>query len=214
MLVGCLYICHRSIDCSINVLLIASSSYVIDDESFDIYGSFYLDKPYFKGSNSTSMTAQIKVEFMHRKTTLLIGDFCSIQAFEATSEDVTCLQSGLYTFVLENVQLPVEDGESVPNWFRLGMRAYLTIDFWEKNFKSYSMGCSKVEIGTSHSSRGSFEGFMNDDIFIVAGIGLGTFLVCGMGVIYWSGRAKRAEKEELRRARLMGEVVDWGVQIE
>lgn len=187
----------------------------LDEESFDIYGSFYLDSFSFVNANSTDITVQIKVEFMHRQSTLLIGDFCSQSAFEPSTENATCMSSGLYTFVLEDVQLPVESGESSSSWFRLGMRAYLTIDFWEKNYKSYTMGCTQVELGTNvQSSSGGFDGFSDDDMFLLGGIGLGIFFVCGMGVIHYSGRATRAEKKELRRARLMGEVVDWGVQIE
>jgi len=188
-----------------------------ENENMEIYGLLNLTDFYFENENSTDISVQVTVEFMHSKITLYLDDFCDDDGtFEPVYENATCMDSGEYSFVIEDFQFPSENTESAVNWLRLGMRATLSFEFWEKNFKGLTMGCAQVELGSTEntSSKSQRDGLTEEEMITIGAVVLGLLFSCGMLTLYWSGRAARAEKEELRRARLMGEVVDWGVRIE
>ena len=175
-----------------------------------------MDNLYFI-NNSTDIYVQVKVEFMHSSNTLVLGEFCELEEFQASNENMTCYDPGLYSFILEDFELPAESAESAANWLRIGMTATLTIDFWEKNYKDYQMGCSMFELGTDLTKISQDENSLSlsdEQIFLFGGIALGVFFVTGVIVIHLSGRSRRRELAELQQARLMGDVVDWGVRVE
>lgn len=168
--------------------------------------------------NNTDIYAIIKSEFMHSSKTLLHGDMCELDEFVPFNDNATCPEVGSYSFLLENFVIPAKSSEMEESWFNLGFKASVMIDFMDYDMRNVSLGCVTAEIGTdvgtSSQSSSNLDNFTDEEIVMMAGIFLGTFFMCGIALIYCSGRSRRREQEELKRARLMGEVVDWGVNIE
>uniref|UniRef100_A0A7S2KE98 Uncharacterized protein n=2 Tax=Leptocylindrus danicus TaxID=163516 RepID=A0A7S2KE98_9STRA len=154
---------------------------------------------------------------MHSSKTLLHGDMCDLDEFMPFDENTTCPEVGSYSLILEDFKIPAKSDEMEESWFNLGFKASVMIDFMDYDFRNVSLGCVTAEIGTdvgTASQSSNNLDFTDEEIVMMAAIFLGTFFMCGVTIIYCSGRTRRREQEELKRARLMGEVVDWGVAIE